>query len=430
MTDAAHLRHPNATPTRRIALFLCLAYLPLFLAFGTDIPDLFSHLMVLSVTLTSLQTGRRASYDIAVDLSTIFVIVPPYFYDALAGQDRFGVIVAASYLFLHFFRSAVAKLMPETPVVTPAGGRIPPMLDIAYFLFLVISIVTVVFLGDQIGEKFGFSLPLFMAALLLERQLQFGLDRNGFYVRYGFYAATFLIFVAFFWTGFGRLMLGVFLVVPVLVANRYMDVWLRSWQVGMLSPFLLIAAHRSRFSEGGRLTEDSGTGHYLITWEMIETADWRVPRGWEAFFDQFVLLWLQWVPRAFWPDKPIGLGRSYVEDWMGRQNFSEGHSIATGLLGEQLWLLGPFLIFGFAIVFASILALRAIYQRLSPGLVCMAMIFDAYLTTYLWGGMASFGGRIGVALIPLIFFGFFVKRLFPVQAPPSSLPAQAKMTER
>ncbi len=218
------------------------------------------------------------------------------------------------------------------------------------------------------------------------------------------YVLVVAIYLAYSWDGFGRLLIAAYLLAPLLVANGIRDIGVRSWQAVILAPVLMVVSYYSRFKdlELKQVANDSSTSHLELTWEMLATLSRRTPAGFEAFVDQWLLIFLQWVPRSLWESKPIGLGSLFVDQWMGRTGFSDGHSIAIGFIGEQLWLLGHLAIVGGAIYFITLLVLRKFVVKLSVGHIAPVAVFDALLSTYLWGGGASFGARAWFFIIPMV----------------------------
>lgn len=133
--------------------------------------------------------------------------------------------------------------------------------------------------------------------------------------------------------------------------------------------------------------------------------------GFSAWFDQWLLLMGNWVPRDLWLDKPIGLGYAAVDDWIGREGFSDGYSISLGFIGEQYYLLGELYWLGIILAFATLVVLRDVVRKVSRGYVAPLIMFDVNLMSYVWGGGATFGSRLFFFLIPTILFIVMVDRI-------------------
>ena len=116
---------------------------------------------------------------------------------------------------------------------------------------------------------------------------------------------------------------------------------------------------------------------------------------------------MQWFPRALWPDKPLGVGRGYVDAGYLDKDVSEDHSVALGYVGEAIYYLGEGWVLGLAITLATVILARRLVARVGQGYVAPILAYDVFLITYVWGGTASFGGRMSFFVLPMVAFIFF-----------------------
>lgn len=386
----------------RLRLVASIMYCTLYAITDDAVYTSVSHVFVTLIASSALSRNGNPT-RIALDACLVFVVIPPYIYDALVGNSKYGIIVALSYILIRAYEFKVRRAVHVTGFPAENDYSSKSLIRYLWFLLLIGTLFSSAWGGadDETGTLYFF-IPFTCSLLFFESFCR--TSRRMFPVLLGvaLYVAAVVAFIVLYWDGFGRLLIGSYFLLPLLVAGSYHDFRLRSWQVGLCAPILLIVAHRSRFDAGNDISQDSGSGHYIVTMDMINSMGWRPPRGWQEFFEQWQLLFLQWVPRAWWPNKPIGLGSSFVDDWLGRYGYSEGHSIATGFLGEQMWLLGHWFLIGIVIYLITILMLRAVVVRLSGFFYTPVLTFDVLLTTYFWGGGASFSARVLVAIIPML----------------------------
>lgn len=258
------------------------------------------------------------------------------------------------------------------------------------------------------GELTGlltFTAPFAISLIYFERLVSGGGVRSGIYVLLAFYFLTILLYILFQWSGFGRLLIGSFLLMPFLIAHRYHDLGFRGWQIILVAPPLLYLAQVSRYGTVGsleRLFTGSAGHHLVVTKDAAELAFRTKTLDWHGFWDQILLTYLNWMPRDFWPEKPIGAGWLSVGDMYGREGYNDDYSQSLGFIGEQLYLVGPYAFFTLAFVLILLLFTRKIIQIASLNYWAPVAIFDVGLISYIWGGGALFGSRIWFFLIPCL----------------------------
>ena len=284
---------------------------------------------------------------------------------------------------------------------------------IAIFLFLGIALGSNVILSGVLA-KIGFIAPYAIALIYYECYLR---DSNTKRYQSIFVFVLFLVVIAIyvyvFWSGFGRIEIGSFLLIPMLILNFYRDMGIRTMHAILVGPALIFLAQLSRYGSvdsGERLVFGSVGAHITYTDELWGGNTYIQNGGLVAWLDQWVLLFFNWVPRDFWPSKPIGLGYSAVDEWIGRDGFSEGYSISVGFIGEQYYLLGSGFWLGLVVVFITLVSLRIVVQRYCCGYIAPLVMYDVNLMSYFWGGGAAFGSRMFFFIVPAILFLMFVDR--------------------
>ncbi len=223
-------------------------------------------------------------------------------------------------------------------------------------------------------------------------------------------------YFSFVWDGFGRLHFLVYLMLPVLVLLYNRRIYLKAWYMLFAAPLGVIAGTALRSSE--RLEAHPGTlfggsvGHHLVLMEKINN-DLSI-RNWRfgELYDQYVLLFLSWYPRGAWPEKPLGIGSWFVDEYIGRRGYSESYSVSLGIWGEHIYLVPHIWVASglLAVLLMGLLA-RVLYKiSFKSGLV--VVIFQAQSLTFFWGGMASFGSRVWWMVLPVLFYLWCEKLLF------------------
>jgi hypothetical protein len=97
--------------------------------------------------------------------------------------------------------------------------------------------------------------------------------------------------------------------------------------------------------------------------------------------------------------------------YLGRAGSSLDHSTATGLFGEHLFYLPYGWFLSVALLIAIIIGMRRVIGKWSGAYTAPIMAFDVWLITLFWGGMASFGARMWLAMFPMLGYILVLRRI-------------------
>lgn len=222
-----------------------------------------------------------------------------------------------------------------------------------------------------------------------------------------------LLYTQFQWGGFGRLVIGGFILAPILVANARTDLGIRPIYLIVFAPFALYVAQKSRYGAIEEISEIfiGSAGHHLqVTHDVLQRDSEWISDGIGTFFSQYLLLFLNWVPRELWPEKPLGVGLWSVDTMYGRNQMGDQYSQSIGFFGEQYFYLGDLFWVGLFVVLVTLAYLRSAILRLSYGSVAPVVIFDVNLSSFFWGGCASFGSRFWFMVVPALCICWFLRR--------------------
>lgn len=229
----------------------------------------------------------------------------------------------------------------------------------------------------------------------------------------GFFILLFiLIFALFIWDGYGRLVLMSMALGPVFLATRYTRLGIPSYTLAGLGVGLVFFGRVLRFGAGdgiAGLSEDSGASHLIVSSEL-----WQVPSltQWvTSFWEQYLLLFMSWVPREYWQNKPLGVNYTFVDAYLGRDGLSEEHSTAIGLFGEMIFYSPSFWPLLVIFLLFTIVLVRRGVAYMSGASSVGPMLFDLWLITLFWGGMASFGARVWFGLLPGLAYLYLLRAL-------------------
>lgn len=212
-----------------------------------------------------------------------------------------------------------------------------------------------------------------------------------------------LLFAALLWTGGGRLIMISLLLGPVLIAGYYGPFRVSGHLLAGLGAALVFVGHviRYGFSDGlSGIAADSGATHAILTTQLYETPS--ITQNVTGFWDQYLLMFLNWVPRSVWPEKPLGVNYLFVDVYIGRQGLGELHSTALGYFGEQIYYWGMGWPVGAVITTASLVLLRLLVVRCARAFTAPVVAMDVWLLTFFWGGMAVWASRVWFALVPAL----------------------------
>ena len=242
--------------------------------------------------------------------------------------------------------------------------------------------------------------------------------------------------MAFTWTGFGRLNVLTYVMLPLLILVHHRVIHIRQWLVVLLTPAAIVygAFLRGVDEISTRTFASDSVSHHLVLMDTVRLDGSIRAADLYELWNQLVLYFLNWAPRDAWAGKPTGIGLWFVDDYIGRVGYSQEYSVSLGLWGEHLFLnRAGWLVTGMAVVVLSVVCARVLH-RVSFRSVPVLLIFQANLLTLFWGGMASFGGRVWFMVLPALGYIWFeraLKNLFvhPV-SPRAGLPMRPVPTNQ
>lgn len=396
--------HVGKTNNYRTSVF-CGAISYILLQYFLDYKEITASIAIVTLlTIDMLTRGKRNSLEMALDVSYFYVMLPPTILNLIFDEGQYTFFLCiyyvfqASFIFFYKRNKIQRQFTRESPSSTS---------DRQIWLFLVAatSLLSVAAQGanneDGSATLFAFALPYGLSLVYFEKVI----SNSKWKIRTLIQLIPVLIYSFFLWSGFGRLLIGAYMVMPILILNRHHDLGIKSAHWALVSPFALITSLFSRFktTDFERMSDDSGVSHLILTQEMLITVHHRVPAGLSEYIQQWTLLFLAWIPRDLWTSKPLGVGFSFVSDWMGsKAAYQTGYSIAIGFIGENLWYLGDMAFAGLAFHLATLILIRKLIERFASGRYAPLAGFDAMLPTYIWGGAAAFGSRMWFFVIPMI----------------------------
>jgi len=208
----------------------------------------------------------------------------------------------------------------------------------------------------------------------------------------------------FSWDGYGRLVYITYLFIPLVFAQRArilkIPIFLVPLCVG-IGLYFMQAIRADSVDTLDLLLMGSAGHHIILTNDIIKTGSiYSI----SAFFEQYFLMFFNWLPRMIFPDKPIGIGFTSVYDiFPGAADFGSNYSHSVGFVGESALFFGDFFLIGLMFYAVGIFAINRLLQLLLSEIKVMVpvVIYMATLS-YLWGGGAAFGGRIWQPTFALI----------------------------
>ena len=397
--------------TTIFAYVVCFAYIANYII--ADKTSIYlSWTVLVAVCIKIIQKGRVESLDFSLSLGLGYLILVPSISSLLKKAGGTVIVAAISLPLFDIIITFVKHL--HKGMVSRQSIRIGKNDFVLWIGLIAMTIINGAVFGSHssgIVSLFVYSLPFSLSLVFFERICQKGKTLKIF-IMLGIYGFSIYYYAIAYWSGFGRLMLGAYILIPLLIANSYRDIGLSVWQAVIISPIAILGAGliRDPGYSIDRLHEGSGAGHLAITQEMLNTIEGRIVPGWSAYWDQIALILLQWMPRDWWHNKPLGVGYTFVDDWLGRRGYGLEHNVATGYLGEQLYLLGDQAWFGLLISVSILIIIRYTMTRVSKNYVSPIIVFDTIFITYIWGGGAAFGARFWFIAIPMIFLIHIIKK--------------------
>lgn len=225
------------------------------------------------------------------------------------------------------------------------------------------------------------------------------------------YIFVIMSYIVFQWSGYGRIVIASFILSPLLIINSRIDLGLRPIYFMLAAPFALFVAQASRYgeiSDPEQIFIGSAGHHLLVTHDVMQRSDHVYYGGVDVFFEQYLLFFLNWFPREFWPDKPEGIGLWSVDVIYGRAGYGEGYSHSIGFVGEQYFYLGDWFGTGLFVMLLTLAFTRTMLRRLSFGFTVPVVLFDVSLVSYFWGGGATFGSRFWFLTVPALLVCWYL----------------------
>ncbi len=234
-------------------------------------------------------------------------------------------------------------------------------------------------------------------------------------------AIYFSFYIMFIWTGYGRIYLGMLLIPIYALLAFYGFFKHRPILITLFSFVVIFVGNVLRFGDKAGLEavlQDSTTSHLILADELIRSQEiLSLP---SEMSGQFTLFFLNWFPRQLWPDKPDAIGASFVDFYLGREGFADGHSIAIGIMGEHLYFLPDYWLATLPLAILCYIVLRQVIQKASGNFLMPVFLYDAGFITFAWGGLAAFGARYFFFVIPALILSVIVRqRLTHAKAQPS-----------
>lgn len=277
-----------------------------------------------------------------------------------------------------------------------------------YFLFLFISILSVLLILAGYGDLITYLIPFLIMLMVLSFSYKKKLKN---YFLFSVFFLVFVLYVLLSWGGFGRVVVFGWLLIALLYLAYSLDFYPNKYLFSILPGLAstLLAARdvlNLKFSGFQSAIEDSAYSPYRLATSFIEYYN---SRGLDflGFFDQVIFTLFVYIPRDIWPSKPFGFGFEFTVRHLDSYLVNAGHSVASTLIGDHIYYLGywgiltgAFMLF----VFSKIIKLLYRLKGLNGNGV---ILFSTSMMVLVWGGMSSFSARIALASI-LFFLLYFL----------------------
>jgi hypothetical protein len=373
------------------------------------------------------------SYSLIWFLLVVGSTVVRLFFCARVSSIKFSLYIALIYLYLAptigLFINGAGDALPFLALfilaidVLSRSAQVPPPKKMGsdriglYDPVIWCSLILCAGLGGSVLQGLSgfmnsllFSVPFAISFIFFERIARVCRSATLF-LMLGVYFVTIVIYISYYWSGFGRLVVGAYALMPILIADHYRDFGLRIWHALVIAPILLAASHLSRFGSWGGWKDIAGgtadSHHLILTLKLVDSNIYINHGGLARFLDQYYLLFLNWVPRDFWSNKPVGLALVSVDEWIGRIGLPDGYTVSLGMFGEQLYISGPNLfIFSWLVIIITLIFLRRLISYFGFFYISPVVVFDVNLISYIWGGGGTVGSRVWFFILPIFFVIF------------------------
>lgn len=372
-------------------------------AFPSLQAEFFLPLLIIAQLLRLIVRGFRKSLDIFTSVS--FLLLYAIFAPNLQIFSNIDSTLTISIFIL--FSDAVAAFdkAPKLPSTISKGGRIKLYIG----LFLSAAAIALTTYAIPL-PPLSLMIPVGLGLYFQESLLRTGQSTWSAWLVLLLFEAGIALYLILHWGGFGRLAVTSYLLMPFALLAFYKRTFVKFWHLVIASPVLAVLAFVVRGGSRENLLSEQAAGvtDHLIYTHNLRNGTLSSDAGLLAYFEQYVLLFLNWFPRAIWPDKPVGSGYYSVDHFGERFLVGEEHNISLGFVGEQIFLLGDNYLLGLLFTLTTLIVLRRLLAMNSrKNGVCALIAFDATLLTYFWGGMASFGSRAWFVIAPILIISYF-----------------------
>lgn len=289
----------------------------------------------------------------------------------------------------------------------PSGHPLPR----APFVFFVATLLTVVAVrlhADWAASTFALYLVVFFMAMDSRSRAL-----NGFMLV--LFCFTLSIYALYGWTGFGRTVVGGWLLCGVLGFCYSSNIRVSKIVFALLPPLAsTLTVSRSISSLGyfglDSVLQDSAFGPYRLVSSFASDA---MRRGLDipGYIDQVLFTLGVFIPRAWWPTKPFGFGFEYTVRNLDQSHIEAGHSIAGTLIGDNVYFLGYFGLATILVVTWAVAQLCRIAYRVPVFYGHGQAAVACSIPVFVWGGMTSFSARIAMPLIILGIASPFIRMI-------------------
>jgi len=394
---------PGDQARKSAVAYLCAAVFTLS-AFAGLLNNYLGIALLTGALLIGFPQAGRSSLAATIVVTGVAIFTMPYI--GLIYTD-YDVQTAWFALFIIVGLALVAYGEPKARPGPPPGHGAADLRLIPIYLVL-----GLLFWGDeglrQVSFYAGWALALVHLERVHARTRSLPQRVTGLLV----FAAVIGYFVTALWSGGGRIVQLSFALAPILLAVHYRAFHLNAVILAATAIVLTFVGRLLRFgwSDGlAGLAVDSGASPITLTSYLWSTKDTVLSPG--SILEQWTLLFVNWFPRELWPSKPLGIGSTFVDMVTGRQGTSAEHNLAIGIFGEHLFYLPNAWIVSATLLVVVVILLRRSLVRLCRPYRAPVIIFDVWLITLFWGGMAAFAARVWLALIPVIPYLLLVKWL-------------------
>ena len=375
-----------------------------------------------SLSLLALQflrivmLGRSDSLTISLSVTAIFLFALPG--AGVVVLLRIDILLSILVFILFFDVLRIAAKRDRRQTIPPMRADLSRKAHSQYRALLAVILVWCAVAGSLIDSEGFVGLLLFVAPyaaalVVFERCLAARASFAFSAIGAAGFLLTLAIYVTFYWSGFGRLVIGAFALGPLLVINHHRDLGIRTAAVALVAPLALYFAQLSRY---GRIDSPeefligSAGHHFIVSNDIVSMNLYRNFGGFNVFFSQYTLMFANWVPRSVWEDKTVGAGLWSVDAVYGRQGYGEGYSQSLGFVGELHLYFGPDFWIGGIIALVTLILLRRLVAMFSFGYVAPLVLFDINLVNYFWGGFATFGSRVWFMVVPAMILAWWLRR--------------------